>query len=392
MSRLGEILRAQREKKGITLDQAAADTRIREKFLTALEDGDVQSLPGAVYTKGFLRNYAAYLDLNDEELILLYHQERGLVAEPKQTKRAYKTMQPIGKRSLVFTPAVFVPVAVLAVVVLFVGYLYYQFTSFAVAPLLEVSSPATDAIAEEGSFVVRGKTVPNGRVTIQVFPGPMTLADIKPEADGTFSAPVALTLGANHIVVEVLDPAGKVSRVDRSVLLQPQVAGSAPPIKLTVDSPANAARIENAAVVISGSTDATNVTVNGFAVPITQPGGRWEARMITPAGEQTFTIVARGTDPNVNITQVRTVTVAYTAAVILVAVKGGDAWMQATVDGNVVAGTGRVYKDGETAAFQGREVRIRTGNAAVTQVTYNGQFQGVMGTQGQVVEKTYTAQ
>ena len=48
MSRVGDELRAQREKKSITLDQAAADTRIREKFLKALEDGDYQSLPGAV--------------------------------------------------------------------------------------------------------------------------------------------------------------------------------------------------------------------------------------------------------------------------------------------------------------------------------------------------------
>ena len=58
MARLGESLRQQREKRGITLDQAAADTRIREKFLKALEDSDYQTLPGTVYTKGFLRNYA----------------------------------------------------------------------------------------------------------------------------------------------------------------------------------------------------------------------------------------------------------------------------------------------------------------------------------------------
>src|SRR3954464_3367470 len=101
MSRLGDILRAQREKKGITLDQAAADTRIREKFLTALEDGDVQTLPGAVYTKGFLRNYAAHLDLHEEELVLLYHQERGMPREAPP-KRRYATMKPIGGRSLVF--------------------------------------------------------------------------------------------------------------------------------------------------------------------------------------------------------------------------------------------------------------------------------------------------
>jgi len=67
--RLGEILRQERERKGITLEQAAEDTRIRERFLAALESGDHRSLPGAVYTKGFLRNYADYLDLSSAELL-----------------------------------------------------------------------------------------------------------------------------------------------------------------------------------------------------------------------------------------------------------------------------------------------------------------------------------
>jgi len=388
--RLGDMLRAQREKKGITLDQAAADTRIREKFLAALEDGDIQSLPGAVYTKGFLRNYAAYLDLNEEELVLLYHSERGMPTEAPP-KRRYQAMKPVGSRSFVFTPVVFVPVAVLSVVVLFIGYLYYQFTSFAVAPRLDVNDPATDAIAQEATFVVRGITVPAGRVTVQVFPGPMTLADIHPGADGSFSAQVTLTAGSNHIRVEVLDPAGKVSRVDRTVILQPEFAASAAPIKLVLDSPANGARVENAAVVVSGTTDASSITINGIAAPITNPGGRFEGRFTTPAGAQTFTVVARN-NAGGSVTETRSVSVAYTAAVVLVAVKGGDAWVQATVDGTIVPGTGRVYKDGETVSVTGREVRIRSGNAAATQITYNGLPQGAMGANGQVVEKTYSAQ
>ena len=81
MSKLGEILRTQREKRGITLDQAAADTRIREKFLKALEDGDYMSLPGAVYTTGFLRNYAEYLDLNQDELASLRQAAEGIRAK-----------------------------------------------------------------------------------------------------------------------------------------------------------------------------------------------------------------------------------------------------------------------------------------------------------------------
>ena len=388
MARLGEILRTEREKRGITLDQAAADTRIREKFLTALEDDDHRSLPGTVYTKGFLRNYAEYLGLGGDELVVLFHQERGIPPEPS---RRYNTLRPIGSRSLVFTPTVFIPVVVLAVVVLFVGYLYYQFTSFAVAPALDITEPATDAIAQETGYVVKGHTVPAGRVTVQVFPGPLTVADIHPNADGTFSASITLTAGSNHIVVEVLDPSGKVSKVNRTVILQ-QVVGSPGPIKLAVEFPTNGGRVENQAVVVSGTTDADSVAVNGIVMPITNPGGRFQARITTPAGTQTFSIVATNTRAGTHVTETRTVTVAYTAAVIVVSLKGGDAWMQATVDGSVVAGTGHIYKEGESASFQGREVRIRSGNGAFTQITHNGQFEGPLGTDGQVVEKVYTAQ
>ncbi len=187
MAKLGEILRLQREKKSITLDQAAADTRIREKFLKALEDDDYQSLPGAVYTKGFLRNYAEYLDLDQEELVVLFHQERGTVA-PEPARR-FQPMRPIMRRSLIFTPAVLVPVVVLAGIVLFVGYLYYQFTSFAVAPALDIYDPATDAIVQDGQYVIKGRTIPAGRITVQVF-SPSTHPPMA-RASRTRSSPLA---------------------------------------------------------------------------------------------------------------------------------------------------------------------------------------------------------
>jgi RodZ C-terminal domain len=86
------------------------------------------------------------------------------------------------------------------------------------------------------------------------------------------------------------------------------------------------------------------------------------------------------------------VTVAYTAAVVNVTLKGGEAWIEARVDGTVVPGTGRVFKDGETATYTGREVRLRSGNAAATIVSYNGQPAVALGQQGEVVERIYTAQ
>ncbi|MEN9939006.1 MAG: hypothetical protein RLZZ387_5585 [Chloroflexota bacterium] len=77
MSQLGERLRLARESQGISLSQAAAETRILQRYLVALEDGDYINLPGDVYTRGFLRNYAAFLGFTAEELIELYRNERG---------------------------------------------------------------------------------------------------------------------------------------------------------------------------------------------------------------------------------------------------------------------------------------------------------------------------
>lgn len=77
MSQLGERLRAARESQGISLSQAAAETRILQRYLVALEDGDYPNLPGDVYVRGFIRNYAAFLGLSADELIDLYRYERG---------------------------------------------------------------------------------------------------------------------------------------------------------------------------------------------------------------------------------------------------------------------------------------------------------------------------
>jgi cytoskeleton protein RodZ len=77
MSQFGDQLRAARESQGISIAQAALETRILQRYIAALEEGDFQQLPGDVYARGFVRNYAHYLGLPSEELIEAYRRERG---------------------------------------------------------------------------------------------------------------------------------------------------------------------------------------------------------------------------------------------------------------------------------------------------------------------------
>jgi len=72
MGDLGQLLREAREQKGVSLEQVEEATRIRQKFLQALEEGNYGALPAEAYVTGFLRTYAMYLELDPEELIALY--------------------------------------------------------------------------------------------------------------------------------------------------------------------------------------------------------------------------------------------------------------------------------------------------------------------------------
>jgi cytoskeletal protein RodZ len=390
--RLGEILRQQRERKVITLEQAAEDTRIRERFLAALETGDHQALPGAVYTKGFLRNYADYLDLDGTKLVALYTAERFATPEPP---RRYEPLRPVMRSGVFISPAILVPVVVLAAVVLFVGYLSYQFASFATPPRIEVLDPASDTIASRAEYTVRGRTVPEGRVTVRVYPGPDTFSDIRPASDGTFAVTVQLRPGPNHIEVQVLDPAGKVSQIARGVrfeaIAQPTPGVEVPP-QVIVEQPGQLAVYTNSAVAVSGKADrgVAAVTVNGTPVTVGSEG-RFSTTIDYPAGTHAIRVVGR-TAGGAEIIETRTVTVAFTAAVVTVKVQGGEAWLLALVDGAQAPGTGKVFAAGASQTFSGKQVTIRTGNAAATQIIYNGQLVGALGAQGQVVERTFTFQ
>jgi len=80
---LGVWLRETREAKGSSIQDAAAATRIRPRFLVLMEDGDFASFPGGeLQTRGFLRIVSRYLELSSDEVLARYDAEvRGIEPE-----------------------------------------------------------------------------------------------------------------------------------------------------------------------------------------------------------------------------------------------------------------------------------------------------------------------
>jgi cytoskeleton protein RodZ len=82
---VGPALRQARIARGVSIEEAARDTRIRPEFLQALEQEEYERLLGDVYVRGCLRSYAAYLGLSPDKTIDLYARDS---AEPAPMRGA----------------------------------------------------------------------------------------------------------------------------------------------------------------------------------------------------------------------------------------------------------------------------------------------------------------
>lgn len=80
METVGQILRAEREKKNLSVKDVEHATSIRALYITSIEADDYKVIPGEVYLKGFIRNYANFLGLNSTELVNLYRESQAEAA------------------------------------------------------------------------------------------------------------------------------------------------------------------------------------------------------------------------------------------------------------------------------------------------------------------------
>jgi cytoskeletal protein RodZ len=405
---LPERLLAARERKGVDLYRAERDTKIRARYLDALERGDYRELPGNAYTKGFLRNYALYLGLDPDEVLLQWRRERG---DPREPQAVIAVPRPIAtpRRGLTFSPSLIVFAILTLIVFAFVGYLAIQLLRFAKPPSIAVTDPTVAVLDLDESatdYLLRGTTSPKATVSIAT-PGRdpySTSAD----ADGDWSQRVELRRGRNQFEVSAVDPeTGKPSDSKVSLFITvPFLVIEAP--TLTVDQPADAATYQNGAIPVQGkATNADSVLVSATSTgPATTPGGGptpappkapaavtvkvdADGGFSTPfeltAGKWMITVTASSKEGK-TASLSRSVTVAYKGVNLVISIDGGRAWLKVWVDGKIapdIGAAGKVVGDGKTLTFSAKStIEVRTGSSGVTKFTLNGTPLGALGRSG----------
>src|SRR5579859_7240155 len=83
MGVFGDRLRREREMRGITLDEIAESTKISRRHLEALERDHFDQLPGGVFNKGFVRAYARFLGIDEDQAVADYSLASNEQPEPE---------------------------------------------------------------------------------------------------------------------------------------------------------------------------------------------------------------------------------------------------------------------------------------------------------------------
>jgi hypothetical protein len=87
---VGAVLKQTRERQGMELATVEEETKIRSKYLRALEDEDWDVLPGPAYARGFIRAYADLLGLDSEVLVDEYRRRHE-----EQPTESYEPVEPL---------------------------------------------------------------------------------------------------------------------------------------------------------------------------------------------------------------------------------------------------------------------------------------------------------
>ena len=180
------------------------ETKIKKEFIKAIEDENWKELPDFPVIKGFVRNIAQALKLNENRALALLRRDyppKALRVNPKPDVSEGFTWSP---RLTFLVGAAIVSLAIL-------GYLTFQYLNFISPPALAVFEPKEGEVVKQTILGVAGKTDPDATVVVNNQP---FLVDDK----GRYKGEIEIFEGTQEIVVKATSRSGKETVVKRKIV------------------------------------------------------------------------------------------------------------------------------------------------------------------------------
>lgn len=287
MTSIGETLRRERLGRGLDLNQVSRDTRITVRFLESIEADRFDKLPGGVFTKSFVRQYARALGLDEEEIAAELQRVLGAQEEPAPAPLEPEIKMPkvaqwegFGKR---LRPSSSLPALAMVVVVMLVCSGIYTWWTSRAKPVIKENPPAIAHTTQPPAAIPVSTPEPApAPAATDTSTTPGTAARVTPVASTeTTPAPPApaepstATLGdpagTVHVALKAEEPTWVAITIDGKRVY----SGTLQPNESKVLSAAGSVH------VLVGNAGGLGVTYNGQAVPL-GPKGQVRILQVTP--------------------------------------------------------------------------------------------------------------
>lgn len=208
MQTISDILKQEREKKNLSLQDVINATKIKRNFLVAIESADFKVLPSESYALGFIKNYAQFLGIPEDKAAALFRREY---------KTAKIEIMPKFRKSGISGRKIFLrsPKGYLILMVAFVvlSYIAYQFSFLFIGPKLNIISPKAGAQINSSIVNVTGKTDPYATVKVNN-------QEVYVDLTGSFKKTLYVYTGETKIKISAKNRYGKETRREIAVTVQ----------------------------------------------------------------------------------------------------------------------------------------------------------------------------
>ncbi|MBI4059006.1 helix-turn-helix domain-containing protein [Candidatus Microgenomates bacterium] len=193
MKTLGEIIQEARKKHRVSIDRLSFATKIKPRYILAIEKGEWQMVPNFAVARGFVRNIAGAVGVSEELALALLR--RDFAEEEK-----VETVVP----RAIWTPRLTIAAVAVFTIGLLVFYLTKQYLVYAVPP------PLTVGMERKGdSVLIKGTTNADSRVVIN---NEVVLV----EDNGSFQFNLTAQTGTT-LTIEALSRSGKATRKEVAI-------------------------------------------------------------------------------------------------------------------------------------------------------------------------------
>ena len=139
MKTVGQILKIERSRRGFSVGDVERETRIRRKYLEAIEESNWVLFPSKTYVLGVLKSYGNFLDLDEEKLIAFFRREYERVDHQK-----FK--QKIETRQLTPASKLYMKFGVIISIILFIIYFGLQIIHLITPPQVTIVAPVSEIL------------------------------------------------------------------------------------------------------------------------------------------------------------------------------------------------------------------------------------------------------